>query len=222
MSTILIPSVMASEHNTSNPDSYLMRLPVELHKDIIDLLALPEKVHLKLTGRYFASLIKAASHSELLAAENTEWAISRGLFSCMDCVRLRPLDKFADTMRKNKKSRNGSEPHKRFCIDCGLRLQLHPKPYQNQTEQRYTPGTEITVQGKPFIFCRYCNKYTDQVGPKRSLACSVCVPKEKSNPGKSYESYLGYDSDDDFGHSGGLYDYELENDYEYEAYWSVF
>jgi len=65
-----------------------MRLPVELHKDIIDLLALPEKVHLKLTGRYFASLIKAASHSELLAAENTEWAISKGLFSCMDCVRL--------------------------------------------------------------------------------------------------------------------------------------
>jgi hypothetical protein len=146
--------------------SRLLALPMELQKDIIDVLDIPSKLALRITSRRFLSLIKPATHQDLVSAEKSAWAIRRGLYACMDCIRLRPSRKFADAMKKGPKGLNGKEPHKRFCIDCGL----HTKPYTT----RYSPGAEIKVDGKRYVLCKDCRKYTAEVGGVGSGLCGGC------------------------------------------------
>lgn len=57
----------------------LLKLPVELHKAILDNLTFFDDLALKLTSRYFWKLIEALDDSELLQIENSS-ARSRRLF----------------------------------------------------------------------------------------------------------------------------------------------
>ncbi|KAH6716188.1 hypothetical protein BKA61DRAFT_515722 [Leptodontidium sp. MPI-SDFR-AT-0119] len=146
--------------------SRLVSLPVELQSGIIEALDARSKLALKITNRHFAALVKYPTHKELLATERTPWAESHSLYACMDCCRLRSSRKFADAMMKGPKGINGKEPHKRFCVDCGL----NPKPRTT----RYSPGAEITVGGKRHVICRDCRKYTSEVGCIGSGLCTGC------------------------------------------------
>jgi hypothetical protein len=148
-----------------NTPSRLLALPVEIQNEIIDVLDMPSKLALKITNVHFNSLIRL-THQDLLATEQSLWARRKCLYTCMDCCRLRPSQRFADAMRKGRKGINGQEPQKRFCIDCGI----HPKP---QTT-RYSPGAEIAVDGRRYVLCKRCRKYTEEVGCVGSGVCGRC------------------------------------------------
>ncbi|ORY11619.1 hypothetical protein BCR34DRAFT_564958 [Clohesyomyces aquaticus] len=138
---------------------YLLRLPVEIHRDITDLLSqdpflLPSLIHLRLTNRYFHSLIPAPTHAQLLLMEQLPWA--RGsplrarpsLYACRYCLRLRSSAHFADAMLKGRTGLNGKEPQKRFCVDCGLKSRAG--------DTRYSPGAEFVVGGERRVWCKIC------------------------------------------------------------------
>lgn len=148
------------------PASRLLSLPLELQKDIIESLDIPSKLCLRLTNHHLQSLIPCATHPDLLVAEQTPWARRRGLYACMDCRRLRSSRCFADAMKKGPKGLNGKEPHKRFCVDCGL------KPKWGTT--RYSPGAEIEVEGKKHVWCKACELYKDTVACRGSGLCKGC------------------------------------------------
>lgn len=69
-------------------------------------------------------------------------------------------------MKKGPKGLNGKEPHKRFCVDCGL----NPK----WRATRYSPGAEIEVEGKKHVWCKVCEQYRDNVGCRGSGLCMEC------------------------------------------------
>ncbi|KAF2197274.1 F-box domain-containing protein [Delitschia confertaspora ATCC 74209] len=169
----------------------LLRLPVELHRDIVDLLPFQDKVRLRLTNQHFCSVIKPPTHQEYLAVESRPWATSQSLFACSACKRLRPLLKFSDDMRKGSKSRHGSEAHLRFCIDCGVE------------RGKYKAGTELKIMGKACVVCRICHRFADAVGSKG--ACNSCLPLPNST--RAIGSNIGS------GYADGPY--ELNDDWTY-------
>ncbi|KAL7772974.1 hypothetical protein CFE70_002938 [Pyrenophora teres f. teres 0-1] len=63
------------------PSTPILRLPVELHLEIANLLDLGDHVRLASTARYFRSIIPAPTHSDFLAAEECAWAKSKQ-FTC--------------------------------------------------------------------------------------------------------------------------------------------
>ncbi|KAH8749624.1 hypothetical protein F5882DRAFT_421398 [Hyaloscypha sp. PMI_1271] len=71
----------------------------------------------------------------------------------MDCLRLRFQAKFAPAMLHGPKGKNGKEPQKRFCVECGLK----------RPRSRYAPGAEIVVEGKRHLFCKECRVYSGEV-----------------------------------------------------------
>ena len=146
--------------------SLMMKLPPEIHLAIADNLAFPDIVNLRNTSVYFHSLIKRLTHKELLEAEMSPFANLHHLYTCMDCVRLRPSSKFADNMRKGKKRKEGQEKHARFCVECGIR----PKPRTS----RYSPGTRIVVNGENKIMCISCHRYKNGVTDSMVKQCEDC------------------------------------------------
>jgi hypothetical protein len=164
-----IPQLSAPKiHSSPPPPSKLLLLPTELQKDIIEHLDLPSQFKLRLTNRHFHTLIPRPTHQTLLLAERTTWAIIRHLYSCMDCLRLRSQGKFATAMLNGPKGRNGKEPHKRFCVECGLK---------GLPRSRYSPGAEIIVEGKRFVLCKECKVYSGVVGCVGSGMCESCHGK---------------------------------------------
>ncbi|KAF2105334.1 hypothetical protein BDV96DRAFT_509545, partial [Lophiotrema nucula] len=128
-----------------------LRLPVEFHKDILDLIIThsPESLlTLRLTNRYFYTLIQPPAHTLLLAVEQTPFARTRALYTCRYCVGLRPHFSFADAMLRGRTGLNGKESQKQFCADWGL------KSVPGQT--RYSPGTEVVVNGVRKVWCKAC------------------------------------------------------------------
>lgn len=148
--------------------SPLLWPPTELHYKILDLLEIQDKARLSCTNVYFSLLIKPPTLQEFLVAETTQWAIDRCLFSCRGCVRLRPLRKFTDDMRKGKRGRNGVDAGARFCIDCGVDRDWFPL------------GAEYTIMGKRWVKCKAqrCGRFTDQAGSKG--LCNIHSPATKS------------------------------------------
>lgn len=83
----------------------LLRLPVELHQDIIDCLrddgdelANLYIMRLRLTNRYFHDLIPKATQQTVFALEDTAWGHAGELYAYKHCVRLRLRSQFADVM----------------------------------------------------------------------------------------------------------------------------
>jgi hypothetical protein len=134
----------------------LLRLPLEMLTNITDRLALHDKVHLAMTNRYLRSMIKPPTQGEFLQVENSEWAISRQLYSCKGCAGFRPLLHFADDMRKGRRARRGAEAGTRLCIKCGVDCGW------------YAAGTEISVLGRRAVLGQHCRALTDHTRAKAS------------------------------------------------------
>lgn len=129
-------------------------------------LSFPENINLKVTNRYFYNLVKQPSHQDLLEAELSQYALRRQLFACMDCVRLLPAAKFADTMRTKKKRKGGQKSHRRFCVQCGM----NPKPMTG----RYSPGSRIVIHGNVQVMCIRCRKLKKGVADGMVNHCEDC------------------------------------------------
>jgi hypothetical protein len=168
----------------------LLRLPAELHLDIVSELeeSDPEGVvatlNLRLSNRYFYNLVDKPSHGTLLYIEKMRWAVSRSLYTCKFCVRLRHTSTFAEAMLKGKTGPNGLQPERRFCADCGFAAV--------QGETRYSAGTMATVNGERWIWCVYCREVNkgDQAGKKEwcEKGCKRCFERvgcQCSRPCKS-------------------------------------
>jgi hypothetical protein len=133
----------------------LLRLPVELHLEVVGLLDLTNKVNLAFTTRYFRSIIPTPTHAEFLAAEGATWAKTRQLYTCKGCIRFRHWKAFADDMRKGRWCRSGTLAHTRFCLNCGV------------SDALYAPGTLLTICNRVHVLCNLCGLLTDQVGDHR-------------------------------------------------------
>lgn len=140
----------------------LLRLPAELHLNIIERLELHTKARLAVTCRYFRFIILPLSFAELATSEVGEWATARSLFACKDCNRLRHMTDFADGMRKGKRSRHGVEAHLRVCLDCGMKVAL------------YRPGMTIAICHKAHIVCSLCGTLKEQI--VAANVCTTCSP----------------------------------------------
>ncbi|KAF2838156.1 hypothetical protein M501DRAFT_1017180 [Patellaria atrata CBS 101060] len=161
----------------------MSKLPPEIQLTIIDQLDPVGKLNLRITSRYYYDTIKPLTPNELLQTEKSDWAIKNGLLRCMDCKRLRPSSCFADSMRKGKKGRNGLEPEKRFCIDCGV----HPKFGRN----RYTPGSEIEINTQRWVICKVCNLFM-KLAFRGTGRCQDCFEENKDIPRFSFRSRRRY------------------------------
>lgn len=161
-----------------------LRLPLELHREIIDRLPILDRESLKSTNRYFRSIIKSPTIAELLAAE----AIDNEHFACSDCLRLLPLKKFSNDMRKGRKGRRGSEAHTRFCVKCGV------------DRRRYEPGTEFMIMEKRYVICKDRHRHIHLVGSNG--ACSSCLPLSSMTGGKrdadAYSDHARYELEENF------------------------
>lgn len=149
----------------------IMSIPPEIHLIITKKLSFPDNINLKVTNRYFYNLIKQPSHQELLEAESSQYALHHGLFASMDCVRLLPAVKFADTMRTKKKRKGGLESHRRFCVRCGM----NPKPMTG----RYSPGSRIVTHGNVQVICIRCRKLKKGVADGTVNHCEDCWNRVK-------------------------------------------
>jgi hypothetical protein len=141
----------------------ILRLPVELHLDIVDRLDLHEKVELACTNRYFMSIIPPPSHNELLVAEKDPWPTAKELLTCKGCLRFCRLQDFADEMRKGRRCRGRSEAATRFCLKCGVEDAL------------YAPGTHLTICNRPHVLCSICRDLTNHVSDNLGV-CAGCCP----------------------------------------------
>jgi hypothetical protein len=153
----------------------LLRLPVELHKDIADLISHNwplSLLNLRRANRYFHALIPPPTHATLLLFEQERWARARPLYACRYCVRLRPKRHFADAMLKGRTGVNGKEPEKRFCVDCGFGHALLEPGAGRQS--RYSPGTEVVVAGQTWVWCKGCLQV--KMGGEAKGCAGCCAP----------------------------------------------
>ncbi|KAF3398586.1 hypothetical protein F1880_006488 [Penicillium rolfsii] len=127
------------------------RLPPELHVLIATFLPIEDYLQFRLTCAYLYDVIPAPSQEELLLAESTNWARRNDIYTCRYCLRLRPARQFAESMLRRRRSREGRDSNKRFCVDCGL------KP-RNGTA-RYGPGAHVIMQGKFYVVCLSCGTF---------------------------------------------------------------
>ena len=140
---------------------HLLMLPTELHDEIISLLSFPEVIRLKLSCRYFHSLIPAPTHQQLLDAEQTFYALRRNLFACQTCIRLRPGARFISIMRMNKMMRGGKEASHRICLDCAA--------------IRYARGDHIVLGTQVFMICARCLELKSRpFNDPEAKECSGC------------------------------------------------
>jgi hypothetical protein len=183
--------------------SPLLRLPVELLRDVSDYLALQDKAHLAATSRRLATVIKPPTTDEFLAAEKDSWATSRNLYTCTGCIRFRHLLQFTDEMRKGKRGRHGSSASARICIKCGVDRQL------------YRLGMQIRIMGQPHAVCKLCGLFTDRaqsLGAWNPCFQSPEAVHQRNNDRKVRYDY--YEHTDDWAcfvrsHASGKYSEEL-------------
>ncbi|KAF2807947.1 uncharacterized protein BDZ99DRAFT_522553 [Mytilinidion resinicola] len=167
------PSTLTSpktETTAPPPFSLLLSLPTELQLSITDLLPTETILALRTTCHHLHTLLPPPSLGPLLALERTPWARNRRfpLWTCSLCLRLRPAPAFADTMVRGARGLNGKEPHKRFCVACGIR------PDPGTRASRYAPGSEVIVSGVRHVFCRECRGYERELGGKGTGVCRGC------------------------------------------------
>ena len=102
----------------------LLNLPSELHIAIAKNLDFPDNMTLRMANRHFYNLIRPLTYDESLRAELiTLSALNKELFACIECLRLRPGQKFVERDAKDGNTHvlflNGKQilpvP---YCIDC--------------------------------------------------------------------------------------------------------
>ncbi|KAH3912872.1 hypothetical protein HBH56_108640 [Parastagonospora nodorum] len=141
---------------------HILRLPVELHLGVIEMLELQDRVRLASANRYFRSITKPPSHIEYLKAEAESWAKDRDLFACSGCIRFRRFQDFSDDMKKGKRTRGGAEAVNRLCLECGV------------THGLYVPGSPVVVYGRVHMLCGICGTFPGLA--TRQSRCVECAP----------------------------------------------
>ncbi|KAH7384158.1 hypothetical protein DE146DRAFT_622698, partial [Phaeosphaeria sp. MPI-PUGE-AT-0046c] len=157
----------------------LMRLPAELHLNIIDKLELQDTIVLARTNQYFRSIIPTPTHGDLMKAEADNWAKDHGLYACSGCVNLRRFEDFADDMKKGKRSRGGAEATERLCLRCGVARGV------------YTHGVPIKIYGRAHVLCQLCGRFTDRT--TRHPVCEACLPSVGGPPAHADELFPVYE-----------------------------
>lgn len=155
------------EKDTSRPKTTLLCLPPELHLLISTYLSFPAIVHFRITCAYLYSLLPPLTHAQLLLAETTEFALSKDIYACRYCLRLRPASRFADRMRRRRRGKFGRDAEKRFCVECGLQPRKG-----TDGEARYGPGAQMRIDGVPYVICITCRRF----GPMYAggILCQEC------------------------------------------------
>ena len=146
------------------------KLPAKAYKSSTIDTATPDKVNLEMLVDYLEEKNKHLIHVELLRAEKSDYACSRDLFACRDCLRLRHATEFADNILKGKRRVNECKANKRFCINCGLN--------SKDNTPRYTPSSNIIRNGRIFVICIECGGFGE--GVKGDDKCCACWDKAES------------------------------------------
>ncbi|KAL4777157.1 hypothetical protein BDW60DRAFT_56007 [Aspergillus nidulans var. acristatus] len=147
----------------------LLSLPPELHLLIYSHLDFPASTHFRLTCSYLYNFLPASSHTDLLMAETTDFAVSKDLYACRYCLRLRAAGCFADRMLCRGRGRRGRNARKRFCIECGL----CPR---SGGEARYGRGAIVVTRGTLQVVCIECGRFGKGVSVpgEGGLRCTAC------------------------------------------------
>lgn len=127
----------------------LLRLPIELHQNIIGHLDLQDRAALAMTNRYF-SVVATPTYKTFLDSEMTERAVAQNLYTCKGCARFRRAEEFANDMIKDRRGRHGQAAATRFCLDCGVGRGF------------YTVGTIVVIGTGLWELCRSRRTYTDR------------------------------------------------------------
>ncbi|KAF1977861.1 hypothetical protein BU23DRAFT_550533 [Bimuria novae-zelandiae CBS 107.79] len=140
--TILIQPNMATTFTSSDAALAppILRLPVELHQEIISHLVPADVFDFRKTNRYFHRTIAPISPTldDLLCIEK-RYNGTMG-FACKHCLCVRPQAEFSTATLRGKTGPNGGSRYKRFCAECGF----------NVTEREcYSPGARAVVKGPP-------------------------------------------------------------------------
>lgn len=158
---------MTSSSSTKYDTASLLGIPTELKLLIIENLPAVDRICLKMACRVFNDLIPRLNLRQLLELERSPFGWSGGeknmdRFACCLCLQLLRRTAFADQVTKGKMGKGGSQPQRRFCVQCGLKY-------------RYTPGSHISRQGKHFVVCRRCGEY-ERGAVEGNTKFNVCVP----------------------------------------------
>lgn len=170
--------------------SIILRLPFQVQMQIFNYLSWPDTACLRNTCRTLRANIPKPTHSQILQAESTVFALQKRLYSCRYCICLRPASKFSDDMLVNEKAKQGAAAHKRFCVDCGI-----TKPSGPGKKPRYRPGIRIRINRKEYVNCFRCHKLGDTVHPAGFALeeCSNCWGKTRINGIRRQLSKYGED-----------------------------
>jgi hypothetical protein len=125
---MITPSPKDSSAKTKHPASPLMRLPTELQLEIIDNLhriGADDKQYgalsvwsLRISNRHFYNLISKPNHADLLALERTQHIQINRLYTCSECVRIRPEEKFDIVMPWKDGDHGQKYAYARCCDEC--------------------------------------------------------------------------------------------------------
>ncbi|KAF3010029.1 hypothetical protein E8E13_011469 [Curvularia kusanoi] len=147
-------------HTTPNTSPPLLRLPSELHLDILshlpDITSAKDEhdlaiLHLRSTNQYFRNLIPPPTHAQLLHIESVLSPTHSGkVYACRFCLFLLPRTKFATGMLKGKTGINGTGREGRFCAACGFNTNTTGRG------QGYCPSTRVSVSGIDWVWCKHC------------------------------------------------------------------
>lgn len=152
----------------------LLRLPVELHVEVLSYMTGPRgamtRLQLRRVNRYFHHLLSptAAEDHSLLAS--TDWARSKSLLICCECKLLRHRNKFL-YMYWRKRSDGTmlwSNNAQKCCYDCKFAasdgtFQCYPKTFSR---------CDSTLK------CAGCDGATDEGGYNGKFYCKTCCEGE--------------------------------------------
>ncbi|KAH7124355.1 hypothetical protein EDB81DRAFT_812747 [Dactylonectria macrodidyma] len=165
----------------------IFSLPLELRLTIIDKLAFPDTANLRATCRSFASLIPAQSshYLDLLAVEDSAWAVKRGCLTCVYCARMRPASAFTEQEKSKKTAR---AVQFRCCYSCalaydatGVVLRDRCTPV-NHTRTRFSNDkTKVHVDHIERAICKWCHNSFNRWG-SRYADREVCTRCFHDNP----------------------------------------
>jgi hypothetical protein len=122
-----------------------------LRYDSLDLLVAGRIRKFLKKGRYQACLSGVDYDDPILPWKRKPFRPSKDTlaakqkFLCYSCSRTLPRSRFAKRQLSGDYLPRHAQPHKRFCIDCGIKDRI------------FKPGNEITVHGCAFRLCSTCS-----------------------------------------------------------------